>query len=139
MTDIQRLSELVNRLEAVTRTLESGSVSASAAPSQVGSANSESESVHPRVQGYDNWIAADVEKFIQISSKIGGDVVEISELLIQAIAAQRLYIQMGTKCSAPGQSDLPKLLQTQTNALQAIGDFRNANRRSKLFNHAKVF
>jgi len=134
MTDIQKLSELVSRLEAVTRTLESGSVSA---PSQVGSSSvqSECESVHPRLQGYDNWIAENVEKFIQISGKIGGDVVEISELLIQAIAAQRLYIQMGTKCSAPGQSDLPKLLQTQTNALQAIGEFRNANRRSKVFNH----
>jgi len=138
MADVQNLANLVQRLETAVQKLEGSSYAPSSSSSGSTTTVSSSPNMpsHPSLQAYDQWIANSVDQFIQNSNKIGGELAKQAELLIHAIAEQRLYVGLAARCSKPKDSKTQQeLLAPTSNAMTAISSFRDANRRSKQFNH----
>ena len=59
----------------------------------------------------------------------------MGQLFKGAIDAQKNFIAVSSKHSKPADSDLAKVLEPQSNAINAITSFRDSSRRSDYFNH----
>ncbi|XP_076276166.1 adenylyl cyclase-associated protein 1 isoform X1 [Lasioglossum baleicum] len=161
----EHLEELVNRLEDVTKRLEnvrtrtiaetqdtavqtntpsprrSKSVengtseqTASLVRSPIKSASGQIVSMS--VAGYEDLVAGPVREYLQLSSKIGGDVATHSKLVEKAFQIQLQFIRTAASRPAPtNQSEQVALLGPTSTQIQQIQEFREKNRGSPFFNH----
>ena len=65
------------------------------------------------VNAYEDIILGPLAQFLSLSKTIGDDVAAQAEFVKKAFDAQLKYLTMASQSSAPDQSELPKLLQSQ--------------------------
>lgn len=87
------------------------------------------------VNGYQDILCGPFAQYVQLSSKIGGDVAKQSEFVSKAFQAQAAYIQLASTSSQPAQGQLGNLLKPTSDQISAVQDFREKNRTSPFFNH----
>lgn len=124
MADLQNL---VNRLEKAVGKLEF-----MAAGSGAGSCAAETAQF---VQAYDALVSGTVQEFLKISKEIGGDVATQAGLLLVGLNIQRDILIKASQFQQPDEKELSVLLQPLSKQIQAVQEFREKNRGSKLFNH----
>lgn len=87
------------------------------------------------VNGYEDILLNNVSEFLQLSTKIGGDVATQAALVKRAFDAQFEYIKLAAASAQPGQDQQVRLLQPTSSQIQAIQEFREKHRTSPFFNH----
>ena len=136
------LAAIVSRLEAVAARLEGAAPAAGggAAPPAATAAGGGGGGGGggASVDGYDEIISGSLQQWIDLSAKVGGDVAAQANLVKAAFDAQREFVVLASKAKQPAQSDLPSLLQATSTAIGEIQSFREAQRRSKQFNHLSM-
>ncbi|XP_048508473.1 adenylyl cyclase-associated protein 1 isoform X2 [Athalia rosae] len=143
----EQLEELVTRLENVTRRLEKvpniaetqETAVQTKTPSPVHKnslATESSPQSKMSVAGYEDIIAGPVQQYLQLSQKIGGDVLTHSKLVEKAFKVQLEFIQTAASHPTPAnQSQQMALLTPTSTQIQQIQEFREKNRGSSFFNH----
>ncbi|XP_006818924.1 adenylyl cyclase-associated protein 1-like [Saccoglossus kowalevskii] len=151
------LSDLVRRLEDVTTRLESVSLKTTGDVAVVDSpginesinniakrlqnvAGGESKGVSGKasvasVEAYDDLISGSLDVYLKLSADIGGEVKEHSVMVAAAFKTQRDFVVQVSKCKEPKQEIFLGMLQPMSNHIQAIQQYREKNRASKMFNH----
>lgn len=88
------------------------------------------------VAAFNNIIQGPVAQYLQLSTKIGGDVASHSKLVEKAFQAQAQFLTVTSQSKAPSnQTDIFQLLQPTSAQIVAIQAFREKNRGSPHFNH----
>ncbi|XP_063810162.1 adenylyl cyclase-associated protein 1 [Pseudophryne corroboree] len=121
------LQSLVLRLEKAVGKLE-----VLAAGSGAGAS---SEDTAQFVQIYDSLISGPVGEFMKSSKAIGGDLEKQAELLLVGLNLQRDVLVKASQFQQPEEKELSALLAPLSGQIQAVQQFREQNRGSKLFNH----
>ncbi|NP_001082639.1 cyclase associated actin cytoskeleton regulatory protein 1 L homeolog isoform X1 [Xenopus laevis] len=124
MADIHGLVDRLEKAVAKLETLAAGSG---------GDASSADTAVY--VQAYDNLINGPVAEFMKKSKEIGGDVEKQADLFRSGIQLQRDILVMASQYQQPAEKDLSAIFAPLSGKIQAVQDFREKNRGSKLFNH----
>lgn len=128
------LTQLVERLEAVTNRLENvaGPRSASETSSQP---EMDSREVKPSVAAFDAIVSGPLSQFLSHSRKLAGDVQTQAELVKSAFGAQREFLTCVSRCKQPSPQMLESLLKPTSQQISAVQQFRENHRTSDLFNH----
>lgn len=144
MADLQSsLSSIVQRLEAAVARLESiegrsTTASARALPADVSvSAGSPAASLDASVSAFDSLIDSDVARVLAAAQKIGGQVLQGSQVLKEAFSVERGIILAIAKCKQPDATELQKLLKPLGDALTK-GSSLTDGKRTDAYNHFKV-
>lgn len=87
------------------------------------------------VYGFQDILSGPFAQFLQLSSKIGGDVAQQADFVNKAFNAQLAFIQLASTSSQPAQAQLAVLLKPTSDQISAIQDFREKHRTSPFFNH----
>ncbi|XP_059482079.1 adenylyl cyclase-associated protein 1 isoform X2 [Neocloeon triangulifer] len=133
MADV--LEALVGRLEAVATRLESLLPPGTVAPSAPAAPASGIVAMSASLQAFDDILQGPLATYLAASTKIGGDVATHADVVRQAFAVQRSYLEMASTSAAPAAAQLQNFLQPTSQKIQEIQQFREKNRASKLFNH----
>ncbi|XP_077518009.1 adenylyl cyclase-associated protein 1 isoform X1 [Amblyomma americanum] len=137
---VQELAALVDRLEQVAFRLErcegdaygGGGGSPAARMLQRGTSV---ELVSASLQGFEALLKGPVQAYLALSRTIGGDVQTHASMVEKALLTQRQFLDLAAKSRQPDKHGLVTLLKPTSEQIQAIQDFREKNRTSKLFNH----
>ncbi|KAI9799571.1 MAG: hypothetical protein M1825_004497 [Sarcosagium campestre] len=156
------LINLMNRLEAATSRLEdmaqpsqgdsptSHSTNGAAphasakAPGQLPAASSVapatrkvSEPLPVSIESFDTLINQTVTRFVNLSDELGGVVAEQSSSVLRAFGAQRKILIIATRAKKPDvkSSMYMEILTELQRQMGMVGDIRETNRASPLFNH----
>eukprot|EP00020_Sapocribrum_chincoteaguense_P007281 CAMPEP_0170749540 /NCGR_PEP_ID=MMETSP0437-20130122/10448_1 /TAXON_ID=0 /ORGANISM="Sexangularia sp." /LENGTH=465 /DNA_ID=CAMNT_0011088467 /DNA_START=35 /DNA_END=1429 /DNA_ORIENTATION=+ len=131
------LNKLVERLESVTKRLESiegkvgGSGGGSAAASS-GGAGDDSASV----AAFDALVADTLTKFTAASPAIHADVGEAATKFNAAVAELRKLLSVAAVSAAPSDAELPNVLKPLSTAIQDVTAFRDSKGKpSPVFDH----
>lgn len=87
------------------------------------------------VYGFQDILSGPFAQYLQLSTKIGGDVAKQSEFVNKAFNAQLQYITLASTSSQPSPAQVPNLLKPTSDQISAIQEFREKNRTSPFFNH----
>lgn len=87
------------------------------------------------VYGFQDILSGPFAQYLQLSTKIGGDVAQQADFVNKAFNAQLAFIQLASTSSQPGQDQLGSLLKPTIEQISAIQDFREKHRTSPFFNH----
>lgn len=87
------------------------------------------------VNGFEDILLNNVQEFLALSAKIGGDVATQADFVKKAFDAQFAFIKQAAASAKPGQDVLMKLLAPTSEQISAIQAFREKNRTSPFFNH----
>lgn len=87
------------------------------------------------VNGYEDIILNNVQPFLALSAKIGGDVATLGNMVKTAFDVQFEYIKLAAESGKPAQDQQTKLLQPTSEQISAIQAYREKNRTSPFFNH----
>lgn len=143
MADLQAsLNSIVQRLEAAVARLESaqGHPAASSSSSRdvalVGAVSS-SDSTEAFVAAFDSLIESHVGRLLAAADKIGGQVLQGSQLLKEAFAVERSIVLATSKCKQPDATELQKLLKPLGDTL-IKGTALTDGKRTDAYNHLKV-
>lgn len=85
--------------------------------------------------GFQDILSGPFAQFVQLSTKIGGDVAQQAGFVQKAFNAQLAFIQLATESSKPSDSQLAALLKPTSDQISAIQEFREKHRTSPFFNH----
>ncbi|XP_066922086.1 adenylyl cyclase-associated protein-like isoform X2 [Clytia hemisphaerica] len=87
---------------------------------------------------YDDYVAfhkENFDSFLKATEGLGGDVASIGKLVGNAFSAHKDVVTIAARNGRPSGSDLPTILIPLSNAITAVQEFRDANRKSAQFNH----
>lgn len=87
------------------------------------------------VNGFQDILSGPFAQYLQLSTKIGGDVAQQADFVKKAFTAQSAFIQLASTSSKPAESQLSGLLKPTSDQISAIQEFREKNRTSPFFNH----
>lgn len=87
------------------------------------------------VYGFQDILSGPFAQYLQLSSKIGGDVAQQADFVNKAFNAQLAFIQLASTSSLPAQAQLGALLKPTSDQISAIQEFREKHRTSPFFNH----
>ena len=128
------MEEQIKRLEAVTNRLESivGQFSPANTNSQSNHVdNSEQEYDHlPVLRDYQTLVNADVQPFLAMSQKIGGDLITMTEHVQRLFNAQQQFIKQAVLSKKPADQQIVEAVKPQTDEIQAISGKFNENHQS---------
>lgn len=85
--------------------------------------------------GYTDILQGPLAQYLQISAKIGGDVAEQSRLVSGAFEAQLRFLKQAAQISKPPLSEIPTLLNSTSQQITAVQDYREKHRTSPFFMH----
>ncbi|XP_064480305.1 adenylyl cyclase-associated protein 1-like isoform X2 [Ornithodoros turicata] len=131
------LEKLVERLEQVAFRLER----AEACPATAGAGGrvlmrgTSVELISASVQAYDSVLSGALHNYVTLSKKIGAEVATHADMVTKAFQVQRQFLTIAAKSREPDKNALRELLKPTSDQIQAVQDFREKNRTSKLFNH----
>jgi len=131
MSNVEKqLSELLSRLETVTKRLESveGKVASggSSAPAASGAS----------VEEYQSLIDQFIVPFVAHAKQIGDNVVtEQAELLLKAVNAQKDFLTIASHSKKPSDASLQELVKPTSDLMTQITALKEKNRSSKFFNN----
>lgn len=126
------LSQLVQRLEAVTNRLENVGGPSSGSASQPAMDSGE---VKPSVSAFDAIVSGPLSQFLSHSRKLAGDVQSQAEMVKAAFDAQRQFLTCVSRCKQPSPQMLESLLKPTSQHISAVQQFRESHRSSAVFNH----
>eukprot|EP01134_Creolimax_fragrantissima_P008435 CFRG8435T1 len=130
------LNALVERLERAVSIIESFSNGKNVGRSPAASGSAE-DSPCPSVEAFDEIISNQVQAYVALSDKIGGEVAEQAKYVKDAFSQERAFLAMAAKSKMPSEAELPALLKPTADAMGAVSAFKDAPeyRRSKMSNH----
>ncbi|CDH58949.1 adenylyl cyclase-associated protein [Lichtheimia corymbifera JMRC:FSU:9682] len=160
MSEFHSLANLIKRLEVATTRLEDLAMSASSA-SAVSASSTGAMPTHPpsaptptatsgaaagtgqvplSVQKHDEEIMPLLQKFLALSTDIGGPVSEQATLTLEAVDAEKTIIQISCLAKKPDMSSsaFMKLVEPIQKALTGIVSIKDQHRGDPLFNHLSV-
>lgn len=125
------MENAAGRLDALS--VPGGAAMASAGAASGGKAPVEAP---PLVKMYDAAVLdGPFKEFVQLSSKIGGDVESIGALTKDAFQAQRVFLWKAAGMAKPGEAELANLLKPTSDKIESIQSMKSAKRQSSFFNH----
>ncbi|KAJ1177931.1 hypothetical protein NDU88_003182 [Pleurodeles waltl] len=127
------MQKLVERLEKVVGRLEL--VAQSAGPHSGSGGDASSAGSAPYVQAFDSLLEGPVAQYMKLSKEIGGDVSTQADMVLAGLKIEQGILVTASRCQKPEENELMALLKPLSEQIQAIQDFREKNRGSKLFNH----
>ncbi|KAJ5127023.1 hypothetical protein N7448_007802 [Penicillium atrosanguineum] len=147
-TLIKRLEAATSRLEDMAMSLDDPSVSKNMGDSSTAApATPEPPKATPpppaapapaqipeQIQDFDALIKKDVQNFVDLGAKIGGEVAQQSKAVLQAFQAERTYLYVSTKAKKP-EHQPAELMTDLHKASDSINNIRENARASPLFNH----
>lgn len=97
----------------------------------------EVEQIVPAVQEFDDFIAEFVTPFVTLSADIDPVVGEQARSVAEAFTAEREFLRIVSKAKKPAASDAAytNLFKPISAQVIKVQELREANRRSKFFNH----
>jgi len=131
------LAAAIAKLESVTARLEKVAIGGapSAAPSASASAPAGQASA-AFVEEFSEFVSGPVANFVASTAKLNAPEVTVSVGNVQkAFQAQLAFLQVASQSKKPTQDGLGKLLADTSAAIGQIQSDREANRKSKFFNH----
>ncbi|KAI8921196.1 adenylate cyclase associated N terminal-domain-containing protein [Powellomyces hirtus] len=137
------LANLIKRLETATQRLEEVTTRKSGAEGGASSSTSASASAPstpsaaggPATAALDELIAGPLSAYVSASAGVGGLVQEQAQVVQEAIAAQKVLIQIAAASKKPDMTLLQDLLKPTQQAIMKITELREKNRASQLYNH----
>uniref|UniRef100_A0A1I8F693 CAP_N domain-containing protein n=1 Tax=Macrostomum lignano TaxID=282301 RepID=A0A1I8F693_9PLAT len=118
MSDLKQLNSLVSNLE-----------------SALGVSGGSGGGGGASVAAFDSSVGARLTEFDNASRQVGGDVAELSPIVLDAFAALRsVLVEASNRPSRPNDAELQRLLEPLSRRLQKV-EFRNSKRASAQFNH----
>jgi len=128
------ISSLVSRLETVSARLESveRQLSQGGSPSSGGSVQEVSSA---SVQEYEDLISQYINPYVELSSKIGDDVFEQAQLVLNAVNAQRDFLKIAASSKKPSDSVFANLFKSTSDLCQQVVSLKESKRTSKNSNH----
>ncbi|ORY86775.1 adenylate cyclase associated N terminal-domain-containing protein [Protomyces lactucae-debilis] len=136
-----RVSKTFAGTDSSTPSLGAGAVTASSnTPTATKSATAAETPVSPAVKGYDDLMADHLSQFMSLSAQVGGLVQEQAGLVDAAFQTQRALILTASQATKPDltSSEFTTALKPLQEKIVAIGDLKDKNRPSPLFNHLSV-
>ncbi|PAA90257.1 hypothetical protein BOX15_Mlig023315g1, partial [Macrostomum lignano] len=119
MSDLKQLNSLVSNLE-----------------SALGVSGGSGGGGGASVAAFDSSVGARLTEFDNASRQVGGDVAELSPIVLDAFAALRsVLVEASNRPSRPNDAELQRLLEPLSRRLQKVDEFRNSKRASAQFNH----
>lgn len=132
----QNLAQLVERLEKVVARLETVDVRTPAPAAALAQSGGAGDA--PALTDFENYMADHLNPFLELSKKIGGDVVPASEIVKKAFDAQRDFIAIVARCKKPSSpADLQKLLLPTSEQITAAGTL-SSKTRGEFSNHLQA-
>jgi len=135
------VSELLARLEAVTKRLESvekqlasGGGGSAAAPAPAGGAGGDN-AVSPAVTDFDDLINQHVKPYVERSKALNDLVYKQAQLFEQAVQVERQLIFNAANSKKPAPADFQKLIEPISALIGQISDLREKNRAHQFANH----
>ncbi|XP_065843648.1 adenylyl cyclase-associated protein 1-like [Oscarella lobularis] len=125
------LAKLVSRLESVTTRLENVANRSGGAEESISETSPGSEFL----AAFDTLLKEKLGPFVDLTAKIGGDLVEQVQFVKGAFEAQRNFLEIVSKCKEPGPSVLQQLLKPTSEAIVKVQDFKEKRRGHAQFNH----
>ncbi|ELT97182.1 hypothetical protein CAPTEDRAFT_18736 [Capitella teleta] len=124
------LSNLVQRLEAVTVRLE-------AAASRGGGAGGDASgaALAASVVAYDAQVNPELEKFVSLCQQIGGDGNALGDLVKKAFNVQRDIVVKASKCKQPAQAQMMDVFKPLSAAIEALQNLAKDKRGSPVYVH----
>ncbi|KAI0429860.1 adenylate cyclase associated N terminal-domain-containing protein [Xylaria sp. FL1042] len=98
------------------------------------------EQLPESVEEFDNFINQSVDKYVQASNKLGGLIAEQASKVSDGFKQQRRFLLISTKAKKPDisvsadMSVYQELLKPINEALVAVGNIKESNRGSAVFN-----
>jgi len=128
---VKRLETVTARLEAVEKQIASGAHSAPAAQSSGGDGGSSAS-----VAEYNDLISTHITPLAAVTAKIGCDELKKQvDALQKAVNSQRDFLGVAAQSKKPAPEEIGKLVGPTSALMGEIGSIRDANRKSKQFNH----
>ncbi|CAF1439179.1 unnamed protein product, partial [Didymodactylos carnosus] len=131
---IKRLEDVTSRLESVANKfgVSAGGNNSSLTRNSVGSHIDNL----PIIQDYSAIIDGSLKQFLQLSTKLNGDLKELNDHLLKLFNLQRIFIQYVIQCKKPtNEQEFREAIKSMSNEIQAIQSHREKHRQSPLFNH----
>lgn len=129
------LQKLVDRLESVTKRLESLESKHGVAGGAAASAGSGADESGESVTDFDAIVAEHVAPWLEISAKLGGETAEIAPLYKTAVDELRGVLVGATAAKKPDASGMQSFLSGLSGAMGACVEYRNSHRGSKEWDH----
>lgn len=93
------------------------------------------EPVPESIEEFDSLISQSVDKYAKLSDAIGGHVAEQAAKVVEAFREQRKLLLITTKAKKPDMSTFQDLLAPIGKLMTAIGNIKDSNRGSPLFDN----
>uniref|UniRef100_UPI00398EE888 adenylyl cyclase-associated protein 2 isoform X1 n=2 Tax=Pristiophorus japonicus TaxID=55135 RepID=UPI00398EE888 len=130
------LQDLVERLEKSVQRLEMASFKIPGVLTpDYDAVNGDSGDLAPYVEAFDVMLTGAVANYVKHSKILGEDVEKHAVMFSAAFEAQRNFLVMACKHQQPLENEMNVILKPLSDRMQAIQNFREKNRGSKLFNH----
>jgi len=91
--------------------------------------------VAPFVGAFDEIMSGPFRTYVELSQKIGGDVMTHGVMVEAAFKLQREFLIIASKSKKPSDKDIQPLLAPLSTKISEIQDYREKSRRSIYFNH----
>ncbi|XP_062609365.1 adenylyl cyclase-associated protein 1-like isoform X2 [Saccostrea cucullata] len=129
------LQSAVNRLEAVATRLETLAQKSSVSVPSKSSSGGDGGEVTPSVSAFDEIMKSNVDKFVELSNKIQGDVKTAGDIVQRGFKNLRDYIYVASRSKKPSEPVMEKLFDPVKKNIEEAVTFKDNNRPSKQFNH----
>ena len=91
--------------------------------------------VAPFVGAFDEILSGPFRAYVDLSQKIGGDVMTHGVMVEAAFKIQREFLVIASKSKKPSDKDVQALLHPLSTKISEIQEYREKSRRSVYFNH----
>jgi adenylyl cyclase-associated protein len=141
MSADKAVSDLLARLEAVTKRLESvekqlaSGGGASTAPAAAAGGAGGDHAEPPFVTEFDDLVNQHVKQYVELSKKVNDVVHQQALLFEQAVQAERKLLLTAANSKKPSQTDLPKVVDPISKLMGQISELREKNRTNPCSNH----
>ena len=89
----------------------------------------------PVIRDYQFLITDSLQPFLNLSQKIGGDVVTITEYVSRLFNAQQQFLRQAVQSQKPDDKTIQTAIGAQSTEIGNITEFTSKNRKSAQFNH----
>ena len=99
------------------------------------SSSTDDGEVAPFVGAFDEIMSGPFRTYVDLSQKIGGDVLTHGVMVEAAFKLQREFLVIASKSKKPSDKDVQPLLHPLSTKISEIQEYREKSRRSVYFNH----
>lgn len=85
----------------------------------------------PSVAAFQELVDQHLGQWVELSTKIGGDVAAVAPLAMACVSASKALIAEAAKSKKPSDADLPNILKPLSEAIGAVSAFQSKSRSAK--------